>query len=907
MGQVYRAHDTKLGRDVALKILPEIFASDPDRLARFQREAQILASLNHPNIAAIHGLEEADGVKALVLELVEGETLAEKLDSGSGLRALGRERTGPGAQSPQPKAGGLPVSEALTIARQMADALEAAHELGIIHRDLKPANIKVRSDGTVKVLDFGLAKAVEAGRSGGPGRDDLSRSPTLTSPIGMTGVGVLLGTAAYMSPEQARGKPVDKRADVWAFGCVLFELLTGKRAFEGEDISLTLAEVMKSEPNWSALPPDVPPAVRAVLTWCLRKDPKQRVRDMGDVRLALDGSIGLTEQAAAAPNVPASSRTWLPWAAGALTGAAVAGAIAIWMLSPEPQAATITRFPIVLPEGQQFTNTGRHSLAISPDGTKIVYVANAQLYLRSLGGLDAQPISGTQSQQVTTPVFSPDGLSIAFFADGSLKRIGVNGGTAVTICPASNPFGMSWSGESIVFSQGEGGIMRVPSNGGKPEVLITSKDGEVAHGPHLLPGGDVLLFTLTTTGQRADRWDTAQIVAQSLASGERRVVIDGGSDARYMPTGHLIYAIGGVLFAVRFDPSRLEAVGGPTPIVEGVRRAGINTGAAHYSVSTNGSLVYIPGPLSSSVSVRDLAFVDRSGGVVPLKLPPGPYESPRISPDGTHVAFGSDDGKDASVWVYDLSGKTSMRRLTLSGANRFPIWSADSQRVAFQSDREGDRGIFWQRADGTGAAERLTKAEQGTSHVPDSWSPSGETLLFEMRKDSSGSLFALSLRDQKIEPFGRIESSQSIDAVFSPDGRWVAYDSTETGGSNVYVEPFPRTGARYPITKDQGRNPFWSPDGQELFYTPRPAQLFVMTISAQPTFTFGNPVPATRGGLYAPNPAARRNWDMAPAGQRILGVLDAAVGTSSGSSDAQTIQVVINWFEELKARVGDSR
>ena len=334
---------------------------------------------------------------------------------------------------------------------------------------------------------------------------------------------------------------------------------------------------------------------------------------------------------------------------------------------------------------------------------------------------------------------------------------------------------MSWGDEGIVFGQGGGGILRVSPNGGKPEVLVRVKDGEFAHGPQVLAGGDVVLFTLAT-GTAGDRWDKAQIVVQSLRSGERKLLIEGGSDARYVPTGHIVYAVGGSVFAVRFDLSRLEVVGGPTPIVEGVRRGGGggNPATAHFSISATGSLVYIPGPASftGSAAQRDLAFVDRNGQVVPLKLPPGPYEVPRISPNGARVAFGSDDGKEANVWIYELSGTTSMRRLTLVGANRFPIWSTDSQRVAFQSDREGDRGIFWQRADGTGAAERLTKPEQGESHVPESWSPMADTLLFARTKDSRVSLSTLSLRDKKVESFGNIESLGSMDPVFSPDGRW---------------------------------------------------------------------------------------------------------------------------------------
>jgi hypothetical protein len=590
MGEVYRARDTKLGREVALKILPETFTHDPERVARFRREAQVLAALNHPHIGAIYGLDEADGQQFLVLELIDGETLADRIANGP-----------------------LPLDETLTIATQVAEALEAAHEKGIIHRDLKPANIALTSDGHVKVLDFGLAKAMDPASATSV---DLANSPTLTSPAAMTGVGVILGTAAYMSPEQAKGRGGDKRSDVWAFGCVLYEMLTGTRAFEGEDLSETLAAVLRGEPDWRALPALLPPSVRALVEGCLTKDRQQRIGDMSVARFLLHQPT-LAFGAVPTPAAPPPRWFWRhalpPMATTAVIAVAITGAIAwrIWPSTPQP---TITRFPIALGDGHTFTNGGRQELALSPDGTRLAYVANAQVYLRSMSEVLAKPIAGTESSQggVTNPVFSPDGRSVAFYSpsEHALKRIAVTGGAAVTICPADYPYGMSWDRDEILFSQGSTGILRVSARGGTPELIVGVKTGEVAYGPQLLPGGQAVLFTLAT-GTNAVAWDTAQIVVQSLTSGQRTILISGGSDARYLPTGHLVYAHGGVVFAVRFDLRQLAVVGGPVPVIEGVSRAFGVTGAAQFSTAQSGTLVYVPGPVSTSLTPLDLAVMDR--------------------------------------------------------------------------------------------------------------------------------------------------------------------------------------------------------------------------------------------------------------------------------------------------------
>jgi eukaryotic-like serine/threonine-protein kinase len=903
MGEVYRARDTRLQRDVAIKVLPETFAADPDRLARFEREAQLLASLNHPHIGAIYGLEE----RALILELVEGDTLADRI-------ALGP----------------IPLDEAVPIARQVAEALEAAHEQGIIHRDLKPSNIKITPDGSVKVLDFGLAKLNEPNLtkpSNVP--NTFSMSPTITSPM-MTGVGVLLGTAAYMAPEQAKGRPADKRSDIWAFACVLFEMLTGRRAFEGEDVTDTIAAIVRGEPAWSALPGNLPHPIGLLLRRGLEKDRSARLSDVGTVRFLLSDALRVPVGTPA----PTASRAFRRWTLrDVATAFIVAGLTSAvwWYTRPSPPSPTITRFPLVLPSGQAFTNPGRQMIAISPDGTQIVYTANQRLWLRSMSELEGRPISGIDtSSAVINPVFSPDGRSIAFYSGGDalLKTIAVTGGAAVTLCPADNPFGMSWTRDGILFGQGLKGIMRVADTGGKPEVIIRVKTGEVAHGPQLLPDGQTVLFTVAT-GTTGDRWDKGLIVVQSLKSGERKTVIEGGSDARYLPTGHIVYALGGVIFAVPFDVRRLEVTGGPVPVVEGVQRAAAalggasfnaGTGTTQFSTAANGSLVFLPGPVSlSSAGVVQLALLDRKGTVEPLKLQPAAYQQPRVSPDGKRIVFSTDDGKDAAVWIYELSGATAMRRLTFGGNNRFPIWSADGQRVAFQSDREGDLGIFWQAADGSGTAERLTKADAGTSHIPESWSPKEDAFLFRITKGTDASLSLFSLKQKKATSFGSIGSLGPTDAVFSPDGRWVAYSTQMEPVTPrvVYVQPFPATGATYqlPALEAGGyRHPRWSPDGKELFYwiggSVGNVRMRAVAVTTQPTFAFGNPTPIPNpiGWLDQAGDVVRQ-YDVTADGQRFLGRIAAG---SAGSTDAGApmnaeLQVVLNWFEELKARVPTKR
>ena len=893
MGVVYRARDTRLNRDIALKVLPESFAADPDRLARFQREAELLASLNHPNIAAIYGLEHSDGVRALVLELVNGPTLADRIAKGP-----------------------IPIDEALPIARQIAEVLEAAHRQGVIHRDLKPANVKVRGDGTVKVLDFGLAKLVEttvASSSVG-----LSQSPTITTPA-MTMAGVILGTAAYMSPEQAKGREADKRSDIWAFGCVLFEMLTGKRAFEGEDVSDTLATVLKGEPAWSALPADVPVPVRELIRRCLLKDPGRRPGDIAAALYVLDaisssGSAVTTSSPVATRSVARRIALVLLTAAATL----MAAGLAWWTWRPAPIAPAVARFTFALPEGQQFSFGAQTAvMAISPDGSQIVYAVNQGLFIRSLSDLEPRLIPGSEGAQIS-PTFSPDGKSIAFVSTLSrpsegtgqtlvLKRIAVTGGAAVTICGTCSPRGVfRWADDGILFSDAGKGVMRLSNAGGVPELLVPLKDGELAGDPQMLPDRETILYTIATSPS-TDFAGKATVVVESLKSHQRKVVLeDAGSSARYVASGHLVYATGGVLFAVPFDWRRQTTYGEGVRLIEGVRRANpVVSGTVHFDVSNNGTAVFLPGPATTALSPQfGLALGEQNGSLDLLKLPPGSYSAPRVAPDGKRVAFHSDTDKGSAISVYELSGTSAPLQITFGGRNRFPVWSPDSRRIAFQSDRDGAPGIFWQSADGAGTPQRLTRAEQGTEQVPESWS--GDVLLFSVRKGSKLTAWTASVSNKKpAAPYGGVESVLPINATFSPDGHWVAYTTAESiqSSSAVFVQPFPATGQKFQISRDDdGHHPLWSPRGDELTYIPGPGRFAAVRVRTQPAFMPEFPTSIPRPSFLLQGRTNERNHDILPDG-RFIGVVVASGSGQAATSTRSEVHVVLNWIEELKQRV----
>ena len=869
MGQVWQATDTQLNRQVALKILPDAFADDPDRLARFKREAQILASLNHPNIAAIYGIEEAEGTRALVLELVEGPTLADRISKGP-----------------------IPLDEALPIAKQIAEALEAAHEAGVIHRDLKPANIKVREDGTVKVLDFGLAKALDPE----PGSGAAANSPTISLTAAATQMGMVIGTAAYMSPEQAKGKVADKRADIWAFGVVLLEMLTGHRVFSGETVSETLAAVMMKEPEWDRLPPDLPSTLDGLLRRCVQKDPRQRVRDIGDVRLAMEGAFEPTLSTPSGPTVAPRLAGWqrpMPLVIAGLLVAVVSG-FAVWSLTrPSPLPADpVVRFSVPLGPEQAFTRSGRHLVALSPDGTQLVYQADSQLYLRRLDQLQATAIPGTREGDGRSPFISPGGEWIGFWAGGQLKKVAMSGGAAVTLGDAANPWGVSWGADDmILFGQGSDGIWRVPGTSGTPEVVIPVEDGEQAHGPQMLPGGEWVLFTLRPAGVSV--WDAAQIVMQSLVTGERVVLIEGGRDARYVETGHLVYALNGVVFAVAFDLDAREVLGGPVPLVEGVRDTNF-TGAVHFSVARNGSLVYVPGSAGGG-TVVSLVWVGRDGDEERLPAPPRAYDRPRVSPDGTRVVVDFADGDNTDVWIWDLARETLTQLTFDEGVDDFPLWTPDSARVVFQSSREGG-GLFWKAADGTGQVERL---KDGAAR-PYAWAADGR-LIFEQ----AGDIGVLTIEGERTVEMLLDAEFIEAEPALSPDGRWLAYRSNETGTPLIYVQPFPNIDdGLWNVSLGSGADPVWSPDGRELFYRSQ-SDLMVAQIETEPTFSSRTPEPLfsiSSYGMGGP-PATGRRFDLAPDGDRFI---MRKRGTAEQTSDDEPFNGLIfvqNWFEELKARV----
>ena len=861
MGEVYRARDTKLGRDVAIKVLPEDFSADAERLARFRREAQVLASLNHPNIAAIYGTED----NALILELVEGPTLAERI-----------------AQGP------IPLEEAIAIARQIAEALEAAHEAGIIHRDLKPPNVKVQEDGTVKVLDFGLAKAIE-----GEAKGDSSESPTLTGAA--TRAGVIMGTAAYMSPEQAKGKKVNRRADVWAFGAVLYEMLTGKRPFDGEDISDTLAAVLRAEPEWDALPAALAPTLRTYLIRCLEKDPKQRVPDIGVVRLAMEGAFE-----ADAP--PASAAPRSGWRAlgvalilGALVGAALLSLLSL--LSSTPDAPRpLARF--VIDSSSEFLPRGEVAVAITPDGTRIIYrrvtPGRNELVVRALDELESTSLV-VEVGFLSGPFLSPDGKWVGYFDGPVLQKVSILGGPPVTICalPAGGSRGASWRDDNtIIFATARpGGLWRVPAGGGEPEELTTPDAGQGGHrSPEILPGGEAVLFGIAGTSD-----ENNQIAVLTLDSGETRILVPGGSNPRYAPSGHIVYGVGRTLRAVGFDLDALEVTTDPVPVLEGVVGG---FGSASFDMSQNGSLVYVVGPRERDVE-RTLVWVDREGSEEALAAEPRAYTYPRISPDGTRLALDVRD-QEQDIWIWDFARET-LTRLTFDPTpDYYPAWTPDGARVAFGSSREGVFNLFWKAADGTGTVEQLT--ESATLLLPQTFSPDGTQLIFR-----ESAVPAVNLGVRSMDTDGTLESLLASEfneqnAEIAPDGNWLAFDSNASGQFEIYVRPFPNVDeGRWQISQGGGTQPLWGPDGRELFYVTPTGQLTAVPIETDP-FAPGNPeVVLERSYLSRPGGiAVGRTYDVSPDGKRFLMIKDGGPGDETEPTQLILVQ---NWLDELKRLV----
>ena len=875
MGVVYRATDTKLNRDVALKILPQQFASDAQRMARFQREAEVLASLDHPNIGQIYGIEEAGQTKALVLQLIEGPTLAEKI-----------------AQGP------IPVEDALKIALQMAEGLEAAHEKGVIHRDLKPANIKITPEGQVKILDFGLAKALEGET---PPDANLSQSPTLTAAA--TQAGVILGTAAYMSPEQAKGKPLDKRTDIWAFGAVLYEMLTAQQAFSGEDVAEILAAVIMKEPNFEQLSKKVPDRLQELIQRCLRKDRKMRFPDIAEARI-------LTQEYLADPSAWAADvsavqqlskrRQTLLWGVTGLLGVALLISWVVLWQATRPLEQTPVRLQVQLSSDQSINMTGARAVILSPDGKRLVYVAGSgrysHLYVRALDQLEATPLPGTDGAQY--PFFSPDGEWVAFFlgpgGQRTLKKVPVRGGAAVTISQQPHAgYSGSWGADGTIIIGNQVGVLSgLSDSGGFPEPLTVLKEGEVAHVfPQILPGGKAVLFTAQVSGN----WDDSKIILKMLGTGERKVLIDGGTDARYVPTGHLVYSQEGTLLAVPFDLSSLEVTGSPVSILELVVQVG--AGAAQFSFSNSGSLVYHRG--TGGNERRMMVWADREGHEEPLiGILPNSYGEPRISPDGRRVVLGLRDSGNFDIWTYDLARET-MTRLTFEAAvDISAIWTPDGQRVVFASTRDdGFENLYWRAADGTGQVERLT--ESPNKQVPQAFSPDGKQLVFSERDPAGGmDLNVLSMEGEfTAEPLHQTPFHER-DPAISPDGRWLAYVSNESGEYQVYVRPFPNVeDGKWQVSTSGGTIPVWGRQGRELFYRNGEAMM-VVGVETEPTFSAGNRTVLFTGRHAISN---RRNYDISADGQSFLMIKD--VEQAEETSARTELIMVLNWFEELKRLV----
>ncbi len=889
MGEVYRATDSNLKRSVAIKVLPASVAGDADRLARFQREAEVLAALNHPNIGAIYGLEKTPDFTALVMELVEGDDLSQRIARGA-----------------------IPIDEALPIAKQIADALEAAHEQGIIHRDLKPANIKVRADGTVKVLDFGLAKAMEpAGVMSG----SVSMSPTITTPA-MTQVGMILGTAAYMAPEQARGKTVDKRADIWAFGIVVFEMVTGRRAFEGDSISVTLASVLMKDPDWTALPAAIPSDLRRLLAVCLKKDPKARMRDIGEARQRIEELLSgaLEEMPAAVIGPPAFAsrrRAVIVASAALLVGAAVA-AIATWVLMrPSPAKVQPVRFALVPPVAQALAVQGfDRDLVLSADGTHLVYVAGTdeQLMVRAIDRLDAVPLRGITG--VRSPFLSPDGRWVGFFsgASGEMRKVSIAGGPALSLCPSvAAPRGASWGpDDSIIFATSDTstGLLRVSAAGGEPKVLSTpdSARGELDHlFPSVLPNGRAVLFTITASGPI----ETAQVAVLDLTTGHYKTLIHGGSQAEYVEPGYLVYAVAGTLRAVRFDPVKLELGSDPVPVVESVTTVG--DGAAEFSVSRTGALVYLPGGANSG-GMRSLVWVTRQGHENPIAAaPPRAYSQPRLSPDGTRVAVYIADQQN-DIWIYDLARQTLMRLTDAPATDQYPVWTPDSRRIIFGSTRAGAFNLFWQAADNTGTVERLTTSPN--IQFPTSISPDGTRLIVReivpktgvdlrvLAMDPSAPATAPGASPRQTEPLVHTTFFEE-NGELSPDGHWLAYQSNESGRFKISVRQFPNVDSgHWTISTTGGTKPLWARSGKELYYLTLDGALMAVPIQSTPAFSAGTPTKLFDTRYVSIGTA--RTYDVSRDGQTFLMIKAAG---DDPTSTPTGIVVVLNWVEELKARV----
>ena len=855
MGEVYRAKDTRLDREVALKFVREDFAQDEAHLDRFEREAKVLASLNHPHIAAIHGLEEADDVRFLVLELVEGDTLTE---------VLGR--------------GPLAVGEALEICRQVAEAVAAAHALGVVHRDLKPGNIKITAEGTVKVLDFGIARVAPKLDATAP---DFTESPTMTDDG--TQAGRRVGTASYMSPEQVRGQPVDEQADIWSFGCVLYELLAARRAFQGETKGDTAAAILEHEPDWSLLPNATPRRIRLLLQRCLRKDRSHRLHNISDARIEIEEE---DREDVEIPLQPGRRQRMALWFLAAMTVALlvlIAIGITNWNSSQSAPAAAQepTRLSINLPPGQSLVGGMASSLSLSPDGSHMVYVSQnsalnlrAQLYVRAFDEFTARAVPG--SEDAWGPFFSPDGQWVGFFAAGKLWKVSVAGGAPVAICDAANvATGATWGlDDTILFTTFGSGVLQVSAAGGQPRSLTTpdSDNGELGHqSPQALPDDRGILFGIVTG-------KVGRIVVLVQETGELKSLVEGSNVARYLPTGHLLYDHQRSLWAVPFDLTRLETIGSPTRVLEDIGK--------QFAFSDSGTILYYAAP-SRPVT---LEWIDRAGLATPIVEPAGLYSHLNLSPDDNRIVFSNGPEGARDIWVYDLERGTRSR-LTTDGTNGYPVWSPDGNRIVFSSTRGGNYDLYWQPADGSSGAESLLAKDY--PQFPSSWTPDGKQLLFaEYHPNTFSDIWVMSTTGDPASSPVIATQFEEGQVQLSPDGKWLAFSADDSGRFEIYVQPFPLAGSRWQISTDGGGRPVWSRDEREIFYRRPDGGIVAVAVTTDPVFASGEPQLIFKGPITG-------RYDVAADGKRFLVQRVEAEQTDSPTG----LSVVLNWFDELERLV----